>query len=86
MQPIPIEGQTRVIGESQGYLGLPIRDETINCAVNGPETPAMTTAWQPSDEERAAISAGAPVHLRILGTRHPPVMVEVGPLVGDAAR
>lgn len=39
-----IEGVTRRIGKSQGYLGLPVRDDTINCAVNGPETPTMTTA------------------------------------------
>lgn len=71
-------GATRTIGKSQGYLGLPIRDELINCTVNGPETPAMVTAWIPTPEEIARIVAGAPVHLRILGTLHPPVMLEVG--------
>ncbi|GEP11670.1 hypothetical protein MMMDOFMJ_4310 [Methylobacterium gnaphalii] len=72
------EGTTRVLGRSQGYLGLPIRDETINCSVGGPETPAVTTAWIPTPDEVAAIVAGAPIHVRILGTVHPPIMVSIG--------
>lgn len=73
-----IEGVTRVIGKSQGYLGLPLRDEAMNCTVNGEGTPAMVTAWQPTPEELARLNAGASVHLRVLGTVHPPVMVGVG--------
>jgi hypothetical protein len=79
MQIGMVEGCTRVIGKSQGYIGLPLRDELIHCSVNGPNTPAMITAWYPTPEEIAAITAGAPVHLRILGVQHPPVMIEVGP-------
>ncbi|MBB3937685.1 hypothetical protein [Aureimonas phyllosphaerae] len=80
-----IEGETRCIGRSQGYLGLSIRDVTIDCAVNGPETPAMITAWEPTPAELARLNAGASVHLRILGTGHPPVMLEVGPTPDEAA-
>lgn len=73
-----IENATRIIGQTQGYLGLPIRDEKINCSVNGPETPSMVTAWQPTPDELARLNAGASVHLHILGTVHPPLMVDVG--------
>ncbi|WDA11418.1 hypothetical protein [Paracoccus marcusii] len=73
-----IEGVTRIIGKSQGYLGLPLRDELINCTVGGQGTPAMVTAWQPTPDELARLNAGASVHLRVLGTVHPPVMVGVG--------
>lgn len=73
-----IEGATRVIGKSQGYLGLPLKDVTINCTVGGEDTPAMETAWLPTPKEIAAIVAGAPVILRVLGQAHPPVMVYVG--------
>lgn len=73
-----VEGVTRVIGKSQGYLGLPLRDEVIACTVGGPATPAMVSAWHPTPDELARLNAGAAVHLRILGTQHPPVMVEVG--------
>lgn len=73
-----IEGVTRVIGKSQGYLGLPLRDEVMNCTVNGEGTPAIVTAWQATPEELARLNAGASVHLRVLGTVHPPVMVGVG--------
>ncbi len=78
MQIAMIEGATRIIGKSQGYLGLPIRDEAINCTVGGEGTPCMVTAWQPTPDELARLNAGASVHLRLLGTMHPPVMVEVG--------
>ena len=69
---------TRVIGKSQGYMGLPIRDEKINCSVNGPDTPCMTTAWLPTPKELEDLNKGAPVHVRLVGIGHPPIMVEVG--------
>lgn len=75
-----IEGATRIVGKSQGYLGLPIRDEVINCAVNGTDTPAMVTAWTPTPAELAALNAGASVHVRILGRVPPPMNVSVGPV------
>lgn len=78
MQIGRIQGFTRVLGKSQGYLGLPVRDVIITEAVNGPGTPAMETAWLPTPAEIEAINAGAPIILRILGTGHPPVMLEVG--------
>ncbi|WP_296584274.1 hypothetical protein [Xanthobacter sp.] len=74
-----IPGATRTIGESQGYLGLPLRDEPVHCTVNGPATPSMVTAWLPTPDEVAALMAGAAVHVRILGTAHPPIMLGVGP-------
>jgi hypothetical protein len=78
MQIGRIADATRVIGKSQGYMGLPLRDEVINCKVNGEGTPSMVTAWLPTPKELEALNAGAPVHVRILGSAHPPIMVEVG--------
>lgn len=84
MQIGRIEGATRVLGKSQGYLGLPLRDVEINCSVGGERTPAMETAWLPTPKEIAAIVAGAPIVLRVIGTTHPPVMLEVGsPPMGE---
>lgn len=74
-----IQGATRVLGKSQGYLGLPLRDELIHCSVGGEQTPAMVTSWEPTPDEVERIVAGAPVLLRIIGTAHPPVMLDVGP-------
>lgn len=73
-----IAGATRVLGRSQGYIGLAVRDEQVNCTVNGPHTPTMVTAWEPTPQELAALNAGAPVLLHVVGTAHPPVRVEVG--------
>lgn len=78
MQIGRIDGCTRVIGKAQGYLGLPLRDETFDCPVNGRGTPRMVTAWLPTPDEIAAINAGAPIHLTVLGSVHPPVMLGVG--------
>jgi hypothetical protein len=78
MQIGRIEGATRELGKAQGYRGLPVRDEEVNSTVTGPGTPAMVTAWFPTPKELAALNAGAPVHVRIVGTVHPPIMVEVG--------
>lgn len=78
MQIGRVKGTTRVIGKTQGYLGLPLRDEVIDCPVNGAGTPSMVTAWIPTPKELEALNAGAPVHVRILGVAHPPLMVTVG--------
>lgn len=51
---------------------------TLNDSVNGPETPAMQTAWEPTPDEVAGILAGKPIILTILGTMHPPVSLAVG--------
>ena len=72
MQIGMIEGATRVIGKAQGYIGLPLRDEVINCSVGGEGTPAMVTAWHPTPDELAALNRGSAVHVRIIGQGHPP--------------
>ncbi|MBX9760358.1 MAG: hypothetical protein K2Y29_16385 [Beijerinckiaceae bacterium] len=74
-----IAGCTRILGKAQGYLGLPIRDETIDCLTNGPGTPAMITAWEPTPDEIEAIKRGGTIYLRILGRGHPPVMMWAEP-------
>lgn len=73
MIPNAIEGTTRRIGKSQGYIGLCIRDVTYPDG-----TPAMVSSWQPTPAEVARIQQGAPILLMILGTAHPPVMLEAG--------
>lgn len=83
MQIGMIKGCTRIIGKSQGYLGLPLRDIKIDCSVAGPGTPAMETAWLPTPKEIEAITAGAPIILRIHGAGHPPVMLYIGEAPND---
>jgi len=80
MEPIKFEGMTRIIGEAQGYLGLPLQDTTINDSVTGPGTPVMLSLWKPSEAERQAIADGCPITLSINGTQHPPAMLSVSDL------
>lgn len=75
-----IDGATRVLGKSQGYLGLPIRDVKLNCTVGGEGTPAMITAWEPTPDEIERLRRGAPIYLTVLGSAHPPVLLQVGEL------
>jgi hypothetical protein len=73
-----IAGMTRTLGKAQGYLGLPVRDETIMSPEVG-NVPAMVSAWEPAPDEIAAIAAGGTVYLRVLGVAHPPVMIWAEP-------
>lgn len=68
-----IDGVTRILGKSQGYTPLPIRDELIG----DPETNTMVSSWEPTPDELRALNAGAHVYIRILGTKHPPIGVGV---------
>jgi hypothetical protein len=77
-----IEGATRTIGKSQGYLGLPLRDEARVDPVSGSEVNVMTSAWQPTPAELAALVMGATIHVSLFGEQHPPILVAVGPLPG----
>lgn len=77
MQIGRIQGATRVLGQRQGYLGLPLRDGVINDKVTGPGTPVMETAWLLSNDEIDQLRSGAPLILRVVGTNHPPVMLYV---------
>jgi hypothetical protein len=52
---------------------LPIRAEP-----HGEDLLRMYSAWMPTPEEIALIAAGAPIHLMVLGSFHPPVMLTVG--------
>lgn len=72
-----IPGATRVLGKEQGFTGLPIRDTHINFADNGPDTPCMETLWEPTPAELEKLNRGGYIKLRVLGTGHPPVMLEV---------
>lgn len=78
MIPIRIAGFTRVLGRSQGYLGLAVRDE-VN-TIDGVSAPLMTSAWELTPAELDRIKEGAHIQLSVLGTFHPPVILTVGPV------
>lgn len=78
MISLVIAGATRALGKAQGYYTLAVRDEPVRCAISGPDTPSMVTAWEPTPDELDRLNRGAPVLLRVMGRAHPPVMVTVG--------
>lgn len=81
-----IRGFTRELGKSQGYRGLPIRDETFPDGQGG-ETPYMTSAWEPTPQELAMLNAGGKLMLRVMGNQHPPVALwcEPPPAEGETS-
>jgi len=66
-----IDGATRTLGKSQGFLGLPIRDVEID------GVSAMISAWEFTPAEIAAINAGGKLYIFLLGKEHPPMKVGV---------
>lgn len=84
-----IQGATRVLGAPVNWdeaadgpcFGLPILDIPA-APPTGPDQPGnaaqMASAWEPTPEELAALNAGAPVILFVIGGVHPPVYVGVG--------
>ena len=74
-----ISKATRRIGKSQGFQTLPVRDEPVPGA---PDVNQMVTAWTPSQDELALLNKGASIHLILMGTQHPPVIVCVGDVPG----
>lgn len=72
MQIMMIEGATRVCGKSQGFLGLPVRDEQID-GYN-----VMHTAWEPTQEELVKLLNGGKVIISLIGNNPQPIQVNVG--------
>lgn len=81
-----IPGATRVLGKSQGYLGLPVLDQEIHDNASGHTVNTMTTAWEPDPRELDRLKRGANVHVRIFGVSHPPIILEVGDAPADFLR
>lgn len=63
---------TVIAGKKQGWQGLPINyGQTEDLNHPGHVFPTMTTAWEPTPDELAALNAGAKVIVQIIGT--PPI-------------
>lgn len=72
-----ISNPTRVLGQAQGFVGLPVRDELVSDGA-GWVSSCMVSEWQPDTRDLALLAKGAPIRIKILGTSHPPILVEVG--------
>lgn len=77
---LSIAGATRRLGKAQGYLTLPIMD-----TVTPAGAPVMISAWEPTPADLERLTMGAPIYLMVVGTQHPPVMLEVGEAPNVAA-
>lgn len=55
--------------------GTEDNDLWVQRRVDTDERPVMSSTWEPTEEERQAIAAGANIELLIWGGGHPPVSV-----------
>lgn len=73
MNPVKTVFTTRVLGEEQGYIPLPVCDAVTQ------HGQTMFTFWKPEPEELQALIDGCFIRLQILGSGHPPVALDVYP-------
>lgn len=76
MDIVKFEGHTRVLGESQGYRGLPIKDALFHDE-NGNAFNGMISVWKPTEEELMILMHGGYIMLTVVGIHHPPVVIDV---------
>lgn len=72
MKPINFDRATRVCGESQGYIGLPIMDTATDYGN------VMTSIWQPDGDEIEALINGACISVHVRGNNPQPINLGVG--------
>lgn len=84
-----IKGFRVIAGESQGFIGLPIRygQEELEMPEEGAlggmglkrrfMAPALQSIWLPEPQELHLLMNGAPILLTVLANQHPPVRLEV---------
>lgn len=77
MQIGRISNATRVLGKSQGYIGLPVLDASVP-GKDGTSIRCMSSAWLPNTDEILALNLGAPLIVKLLTKEHPPISVDVG--------
>lgn len=64
MNIVKIAGATRTLGESQGYIGLPLRDELQHCSVGGEGTPTMKCPECGGRAEAECIDVGVGLYIK----------------------
>lgn len=79
MQIGMIAGHTRILGRSQNYRGLPVKDEIVTDGASGQRVNQMTSVWELNPDELEMLKAGGKIYLSVFGTDHPPVLLNVGP-------
>lgn len=67
-----IPGAVRSVGKSQGYIPISVRYD------NQDGYPIVTTAWEPTPEEIAAIVAGGSIFIAIIAEKQPPLQLWIG--------
>jgi hypothetical protein len=80
MIPKRIAGATRYLGAPKGWepdMDGPCCHLAVQDAELDGGTPVMVSAWEPTPRELAALNAGNPVYLQVVGSAHPPVMLWV---------
>lgn len=73
-----ISGYDVILGEAQGYQGLPVRATNIFDPVAQVTVQLLTSQWSFTKEEREQIAAGEDIFVQLQAYVHPPIIVCVG--------
>ena len=77
MRPVQHPSNNAVLSPPPGMTPEQCQPLPITRVLFDSGFPGVWSYWQPSDAERAAIAAGAPVRLSAIGNTHPPVSLHV---------
>jgi len=87
MNIIVIPGANVNMAEHQDeFLTLPVKARNVTVDVGDgsvDNVPAMSSAWKPTRSELAMLLDGGYIELTILGTQHPPIMLNVEPEIRE---
>lgn len=76
MKPVAIRGANHIFGKDQdGVSPLYVR---VGQAQDG--SPVLQSAWSPTDQELTDLKQGGSVLLSVVGTKQPPVWIDVLPM------
>lgn len=74
-----------VLGAPAGSSIEECRPAPITRTLYADGTPSVSTYWQPTEAERAAIAAGAMVQVEVLGVTMPPMIVGAEGVANEGA-
>jgi hypothetical protein len=83
MRPIQFKGQTNVLAKPKDMTDEECNALPVQMTKNG-EHPCMESVWELTEEDLAVIKISKCVRLRVIGTMHPPIYMEVERIEHDA--
>lgn len=79
LESVPFQGQTRTLGEAQGYRPLHIADLMIPMGDGDHIQPMMASIHAINRNDLALLAKGHGIQLTLYGSDHPPMALQITP-------